>query len=117
MLNMKTLKVKNKKIYGEWKGVKEDKITKILILNESSSDSESSNSENDDNIAQKEKPSTASKVSSSRNIKYNKSSDSSHVADRTRAKLLQQSDNNLTRGLDDMRITKSAALSMQEIVE
>ena len=44
MLNMKTLKVKNtqdvlqlNKSYREWKGMKEDKITKILIPDESSS--------------------------------------------------------------------------------
>ena len=97
MLNMKTLKIKNtqdvlwlNKSYREWKGIEEDKITKISIPDESSSDSESSTSENDDNMEQKEKLSTDSKVSSSSNSKSNNSSDSSHVANRTRAKRTQQ---------------------------
>ena len=45
MLNMKTLKVINtqdvlwhNKSYGEWKDIKEDKIIKILIPDESRSD-------------------------------------------------------------------------------
>ena len=83
---------------------------KILIPDELSSDSESSKYENYDNKDQKEKSSTASKVSSSRNNESNKSSDSSHVADCTRAKLSQQSDDDLTRGLDDMFITENTAL-------
>ena len=60
VLNMKTLKVKNtqdvlwlNKSYGEWKGIEEDKITKVLIPDESSSDSESSNFGNDDNKEQR----------------------------------------------------------------
>ena len=61
MLNMKKMKAKNtwdelwlKKIYGEWKGIKEDEITNILIPDESSSDSVSSKYENDDKMEQKE---------------------------------------------------------------
>ena len=60
MLNLKTLKGKNtqdvlwlNKSYGEWKGIEEDKVTKILIPDELSSGSESSKSENDDNMEQK----------------------------------------------------------------
>ena len=44
-------------------------------------------------------------------------SDSSHVANRTCAKRTQQSDNDLTKGLDYMHITANTALSMQEIAE
>ena len=116
MLNMKTLKFKNtrdvlwlNKSYREWKGVKEDKITKILIPDESSSDSVSSKSENDDNTEQKEKSSTASKVSSSSNNESNNSSDSSPVVNCTCVKLTQQPVDDLTKGLDNMCITENAA--------
>ena len=88
-----------------------------MIPDESSSGSESSKSENDDNMEQKENSSTASKVSLSSNSESNNSSDSSHVADCTCAKLTQQSDNDLTKGLDDMRITENTALSTQKMFE
>ena len=82
-----------------------------------SSDSESSKSENNDNMEQKEKSSTAYKLSSSSDIKSNDSSDSSHIADRIQVKLLKPTVDGLAKGLSSMRITKSAALSMQEIAK
>ena len=88
-----------------------------MIPDESSSDSVSSKSKHDDKTEQKENLSTDSKVSSSSDSKSTNSSDYSHVANRTHAKRTQQSDNDLTKGLDDMRITENAALSMQAIAE
>ena len=68
-------------------------------------------------MKQKEKLSTASKVSSSRNRESNNSSDLSHVADRTLAKRTQQLYDDLTKGLDEICITENTALSIQEISE
>ena len=56
-------------------------------------------------------------MSHTSNSKSNDSSDLSHVANHTSAKRTHKLDDDLTKGLYEMRITENAALSTQEISE
>ena len=121
MLNLSTLKVKNtrdviwlNKCYGEWKGIKGYSSHEFEVIKKPSSDTDSSNSVTNENKTMEEKDTSSNDSSDN---EEEESDNSGNIADRTRAKLSQQDEDDLVVDLNRMRISETAALSMHELVK
>ena len=121
MLNLSTLKVKNtrdviwlNKCYGEWKGIKGYSSHEFEVIKKPSSDTDSSDSVTNKNKTTAEKDTSSDDSSDDED---EESDNSGNIADRTRAKLSQQDEDDLVVNMNRMRISETAAISMQELVE
>ena len=121
MLKLSTLKVKNtrdviwlNKCYGEWKSIKGYSLHEFEVIKKPSSDTDSSDSVTNANKTMAEKDTSSDDSSDDED---EESDNLGNIADRTRAKLSQQGEDNLVINLNRMRISETAALLMQELVE